>query len=474
MIWFITATYLFILQIGFVLFFGFRNPSKTMAWLTITYLIPLVGFMLYFVMATDYRMAPTLNRRNSKKPLLSSQLSEHISVSRWNHFSNRHAGRQERLIGFMQSIPEAPLTECNEIQVYNNGEDTFESIIHALNRAKHHIHMEYFIIRNDQIGRKIQQILIDRAKQGVQVRVVIDGLGSHELKHSFLDEWKHAGVNVQIFSPLRKSMLRKQVNYRNHRKIIVIDGLIGFLGGTNIGDEYLGRSSKFGFWRDTHMRIRGDAVFFLQHTFLNDWLAVSGEQVVSRQLFPQHACVGQAQIQIIPSGPDTDGDSIHEFYFSAFNASHQSISIVTPYFIPDRSLMMALKTAALSGVKVKIIIPEIEDHFLVKWAAYSYMEELMHAGVRFYKYTKGFIHAKIVIIDRTIASVGTANMDMRSLFDNFELNAAIFDEPTIEKLAQDFHEDITNSNEILMAEFCNRPLHQKGKEILARMVSSLL
>jgi len=474
MIWFIGATYLYILQIGLVLFLGFRNPTKTMAWLTITYVFPLLGFLLYFIMAKDYRMSPPLSRRYAKMPILSSQLTEHIQVSRWNHFPGRHKSRQNRLLGYMQSIPEAPLTECNEILVYNNGEETFEAIIHALNQAEHHIHMEYFIIRNDQIGRQIQQVLREKAKQGIEVRLMVDGLGSHELKFGYLDELKQAGVHVQIFSPLRKSLLRKQVNYRNHRKIIVIDGLTGFLGGINIGDEYLGRSSKFGFWRDTHMRIRGDAVFFLQHTFLNDWQSVNGDQIATRQLYPPHGCVGQAKIQLIPSGPDTDSDAIHEFYFSAFNASHHSISIISPYFIPDRSLLMALKTAALSGVEVKIIIPEIEDHFLVKWAAYSYMEELMLAGVRFFTYMKGFIHAKIVIIDRTLASVGTANMDMRSLFDNFELNAAIFDEKTINRLVRDFQEDLTNSKEIRLAEFCNRPLLQKGKEIIARMVSSLL
>ncbi|SDP23629.1 cardiolipin synthase [Paenibacillus sp. yr247] len=475
MAWLTLLLILFIAQIGFILFWGYKNPSKTVAWLTITFLLPFVGFVLFFFIAKDYKPTVPSVYRKLRSRLPSLLMDNIVSAEQAPQYRSRHVRSQRRLFRLLQSIPESPVTQCNDIAIYNNGNDTFAAILEALDRADHHIHMEYYIIRNDIIGRQVQQTLIRKARQGVQVRVLLDGLGSHELDEPFMKELRDAGADIRFFAPLGISLLlRKQFNYRNHRKIIVIDGNTGFLGGINIGDEYLGHHRKFGFWRDTHMKLRGDAVFFLQHTFMNDWYAVTGEPILSQEFFPTHDCAGNARLQIIPSGPDTPWNSILEVYFSAFTTAQNHIFIISPYFIPDRTILMALKTAALSGVEVKIILPEIEDHVLVKWAAYSYMEELMQAGVEFFHYKKGFIHAKIVIVDHTIASVGTANMDMRSFFDNFELNAAIYDEASIKRLIADFQNDLFDCAEVVLSEMSRRSSLQRGKEILARILSPLL
>jgi cardiolipin synthase len=254
----------------------------------------------------------------------------------------------------------------------------------------------------------------------------------------------------------------------------VIDGRIGFLGGINIGDEYLGQDPKLGFWRDTHVKVEGDAVFFLQKTFLADWAIVSGQRLSGRALFPSHQCTGDSRVQIIASGPDLNRDTILGMYFGAITTAQHRVYIATPYFIPDPGLLLAIKSAAASGLDVRIILPGVSDSRLVKWASMSYLEELMDAGVRIYQYRRGFMHAKVLLVDDLVASVGTANMDMRSLFDNFELNAVLFDEKSLKRLADDFHQDLKDSEEIDPESFKSRSRWQKGREVIARMLSPLL
>jgi cardiolipin synthase len=265
----------------------------------------------------------------------------------------------------------------------------------------------------------------------------------------------------------------KRINYRNHRKILVIDGMKGYLGGINVGEEYLGANPRLGFWRDTHMELIGDSVYSLQVAFLEDWRFVSGKQLTDPILFPEHHNTGRKCVQIIRSGPDTHWDAILEMYFGAITCAKKRIYMTTPYFIPDPSITMGLKTAAISGVDVKIIYPSRSDSKIVNYASISYFEELMQAGVRFYSYEKGFIHAKVLIIDDILASVGTANLDMRSFFSNFELNAVLFDKETIQRLEADFLLDLKGSKELKLEVFQKRSRWQKGKEVVARLLSPL-
>jgi cardiolipin synthase len=474
--WLAIAMFVFILQVLLVLFLEFRNPSKTTAWLLIIFLFPVLGFIMYYFIARAYQKRGRIRRRGRKtKPRLPVGVSDKIHISnRAAQLQGQDIHLQKRLLHLLQSIPDSPITACNETEIYANGKDTFESIIAALESARSHIHLEYYIIHADVIGTEIQQVLIRKAREGVEVRLIFDGLGSYDLSGDYIKQLVEAGVQVHCFMPLRHAFLKKSLNYRNHRKIVVVDGVIGFLGGINIGDEYLGNNPKFGFWRDTHMRLAGDAVFFLQQTFLKDWAFVSGDKLSDNRFYPKHNCLGKEHVQIVSSGPDAQWDTILEVYFSSISTAEERIFIVTPYFIPDPSIVMALKTAALSGVEVKVILPGLSDHIIVKWASLSFIEELMHAGVQFYLYQKGFIHAKILIVDEKIASVGTANLDMRSFFENFELNAVLFDKKTIDALVEDFDEDLAGSTEIVLEEFSKRSRYQRGKEVFARMLAPLL
>lgn len=472
----LVALILFVAQVGIVLLLEFKNPSKTTAWLLIIFLLPVLGFILYYFVAREYRKQRFVRRHGRKTSYLLPEGAVHnIEVAmKAKELRNPDVAKQKRLFGLLKSNPESPITLCNETEIYSEGVSTFEAIIQALEGAKHHIHLEYYTIHADKIGLAIQDVLIRKAKEGVEVRLAYDGLGSYKLKGSYVRKLQEAGVKVGCFFPLRAAFVTRNLNYRNHRKIVVVDGLIGFLGGINIGDEYLGRNERFGFWRDTHMRLVGDSVYFLQQTFLNDWEFMTGEKLVDPVYFPKHGCMGQERIQIVASGPDGEWDTIQEMFFGAMSTAVDRIYIVSPYFIPDPSILMAIKTAALSGVEVRIILPGISDHPLVKWAAFAYIEELMNAGVRFYLYRKGFIHAKILIVDETMATVGTANMDMRSFFDNFEMNAVMFDKETIRKLDEDFREDLENSEEMSLERFKRRSRRQRAKEVFARMLSPLL
>lgn len=331
-----------------------------------------------------------------------------------DRFSHQH-----RLFNLLSHLSESPITGCNHSTVLTNGEEAFAAMLREMEKAKHHLHVEFYIFRDDVISTKFQDVMIRKAQEGVKVRFICDGLGSHKMSWSFIRKLQDAGVEFHYFLPPLIATIDRRVNYRNHRKIVVVDGQVGFVGGINVGDDYLGQYPEIGFWRDTHVQIEGDAVYFLQSTFLNDWKLASGERITEPQLaelFPPHICSGEERIQILASGPDQDWDAIQEMCFGAISVACERIYITTPYFIPDPALYEALKTAAVSGVDVKIIIPYQSDSKLVHLASLSYVEELLRAGVEFFQYRKGFVHAKVMIVDELLATVGTANMDMRSFF----------------------------------------------------------
>ncbi len=294
------------------------------------------------------------------------------------------------------------------------------------------------------------------------------------MKRSFVKKLKDAGVEVHFFLPPLLATIDRRINYRNHRKIVVVDGNVGFVGGMNVGDDYLGQYPKVGYWRDTHLKIEGDAVYYLQNIFLNDWQLASGQEIIDKDLFPEHECSGLEQIQIISSGPDQEWDAIQEMCFGAISVADRRVWITTPYFIPDPAIYEALKTAAVSGVDVRIIIPWKSDSRMVHLASLSYVDELLRAGVKFYQYRRGFVHAKVIIVDDLIASVGTANMDMRSFFSNFELTAVLFEQTSINRLVSDFEEDLRYCSAIQLESFLSRPFLHKRAEMLCRMLSPLL
>lgn len=476
MMWLLVVLLLFIFQIITILILEFRDPSKAVAWMFIGIFVPFFGFVAYYFVAQEFKKRKQIRLRGSRlfQEIRGHLWNEAVIVEKVDEMCNDEFLHQARLFNLLSHLSESPITGCNNSRVLTNGKATYQAMLEAMETAVDHIHLEFYIFREDVIGIKFQDVMIRKARDGVKVRVVCDGVGSYGLKRPFLQRFKDAGVEFHFFLPPLIALLDRRVNYRNHRKILIVDGKKGFVGGLNIGDDYLGLYPKIGHWRDTHLEIEGDAVYFVQNVFLNDWKLASGERIVDISLFPTHECTGKEQIQILSSGPDQVWNAVQEMCFGSVVVAKERIWITTPYFIPDSSVYEGLKTAAVSGVDVRIIIPYQSDSRLVHMASLSYVEELLLAGVRFFQYRKGFVHAKIMIVDHLLATVGTANMDMRSFFCNFELTAVLFEQEPIASLVHDFEEDLQVCSEIQLEPFLHRSRLQKGEEILCRMLSPLL
>lgn len=476
MLWLIGILLVFIVHLGLILLLEFRNPGKAVAWMLILFLCPPLGPVLYYFMARDYKKRKWLLQRgpvpfDGIRELLSRRS---VIADTLKGMQNPEFAHQERLYALLTHQAANPITGGNRTEVYSSGETAFGAMLERMEQARDHIHLEFYIFRSDMIGSAFGEVLIRKAREGVKVRMICDGLGSFKLERSFTERLRKAGVEVYFFLPPRVAVRNRRVNYRNHRKIVVVDGRVGFVGGLNVGDDYLGLYEKMGYWRDTHLQLEGDSVHYLQLAFLEDWLLASGQDLGDPALFPSGEGPGGEQVQVLTSGPNLPRNTIQEMCFNSIAVAKRRIWIASPYFIPDPSVYSALKTAALSGVEVIVIMPYHSDSRLVKLASLSYVEDLLQAGVNFVQYTKGFIHAKVMLIDGLLASVGTANMDMRSFFYNFELTALLFDPDTIARLERDFKQDLADSVPILPEDFARRPRGQKGLELLARLLSPLL
>ncbi len=453
-----------------------RNPLKTISWVLVLILLPVIGFIFFIFFGQNFRKEKIIARKGLRNhESLSNLAHEQINhLSEGEIFENPLLEEKRSLITLLLNNSSAVITIGNNVNVLQNGKATFSAIIDALESARHFIHLEYYIFEEDEIGGIIKEILKRKASQGVEVRLIVDDVGSWELKKPFFREMHNAGIHAYSFLQVRFPNLTSKVNYRNHRKIIVIDGQIGFLGGINIADRYVKGSSDYGIWRDTHLMIDGDAVNTLQTVFLTDWFFVSQTELHDRKYFPVKNPLGQKMVQIVASGPDSDWPAIMMGIFQAIAAAKKYVYIATPYFMPSESVLLALKTAALGGVDVRIIIPEKSDAFVTLLSSRSFIREMLEAEVKFYFYLKGFLHSKVMIVDDTISVIGSANMDFRSFEQNFEITAFIFDDETSVELRNTFLEDINNSKRVLAEEWGKRPLIEKTKESFARLVSPLL
>jgi cardiolipin synthase len=334
--------------------------------------------------------------------------------------------------------------------------------------------MEYYIIEDDHIGNLIQRLLIKKAKEKVEVRFIYDDVGCWSLPNHFIDAMTDAGVEIYPFLPVRFPSFANKINYRNHRKIVVVDGTVGFVGGLNIADRYLQGKQELGIWRDTHLRLEGEVVRSLQVVFLVDWYFVSDEIVQDKRYFPISNIQEHHLVQITASGPDSDWASIMQAYFAAISSAKSSIYISSPYFLPNESILTALKAASLSGLDVRILLPARSDSKMVFWSSRSYVTELLGAGIRVFFYEKGFPHSKLLIVDSVLCSVGTANMDIRSFDQNFEVSALIYDEDITRELLDSYLLDLQNSTEIILRDWEKRSKRDSIKESVARIFSPLL
>ncbi|MFC5701801.1 cardiolipin synthase [Cohnella faecalis] len=475
MTWIVLFLLVILFQAATILLLEFRRPAHATAWLFILFLFPLVGFILYYFLAHEYRRSRSVKRRGRMDERRRAiRLRKSTLLTRPSQLPDEKLSENGRLFRMLVKGGEFPITGANRTRLFNNGHDTYDAMLEAIRSAKHHIHMSSYIVRDDHMGRLFRDTLADKARQGVEVRFLFDGLGSYKLKAAYFKPLLEAGGRFACFFPIRISFLKKRLNYRNHRKILVVDGLKGFVGGINLGDEYVGKDRRLGYWRDTHLEIEGDAVYGLQEVFLKDWELATKERPSHPDYFPDHACEGREPVQIVSGGPNRRGDAIHDAVYALISSARERIWITTPYFIPSAAISMALHDAAMSGLDVRILIPSIPDTYLVHWATLSYVEELMKSGVRVWQYQKGFVHAKTIVIDKMAATVGTANMDLRSFFSNFELNAHLFDAEAISRVENHFLEDLQDSTEMRLQLFRERSKKQKTREALARLLSPLL
>lgn len=463
------------LFIGFFIFLENRNPRTTIAWMVVLAVFPIIGFIFYLLFGQNYRRN---KKKYEKKAWLDEQAFAKIEGNRQINEKelNQMGEHQKNLFRLAHRIGKSPISFYTETKVLTNGEQTFNALIEAMKNATHHIHLEFYIVRDDNIGNEIKEILMEKAKAGIEVRFLYDAVGSWKLSSSYISDLKEAGVEIEPFSPVHLPSLNSQINFRNHRKIVVVDGNVGFVGGLNIGDEYLGKNEYFGFWRDTHLYVRGEAVRSLQLIFLQDWYYTTGKTLLTPVYLSPNLVEDEefGGVQLLSGGPDNTWNVIKSVFFAMITSAKKSIWIESPYFIPDDDILSALRVAALSGIDVRVILPGKPDKRLVFYGSRSYYKELLEAGVRVFEYQNGFLHSKVIIVDCELASIGTANMDMRSFHLNFEVNAFLYKTKSTETLVRDFLNDIENSKEVHLEDYINRPILQRLNESFARLFSPLL
>ena len=463
-------TGIIILNIIFIIlliFFERKDPTVTWAWLLILTLIPVLGFVLYLFFGLTPKKRKVFQRKQQADTLNNKVQDTNFYLDEQKPFFD-HLEQSIMRIGFKNELPAE--MGYNQLKIYSNGQDKFEDLFQDLKNAKKFIHANYYIINDDELGNKFMRILAKKAEEGVEVRLLYDKMGCRELSRYTIFNLEDAGAKVVSFAPFVLD-----INYRNHRKNLIIDGKIGYLGGINIGDEYLGFSDRFGEWRDTHLKIQGESVKSQQYRFLLDWKFASGNDLVEeKKYFPENNIKGDAAIQIVSSGPDSREAEIKAMFLKMIYEAEKTINIQTPYFIPDQSVLEALIIASRSGVDVKIMIPDRGDHPFVYAANNSFVGQLLDAGARCYRYTKGFLHSKTICIDSRVLSIGTTNMDVRSFKLNFEINAFIYDKERSEYHDRIFAKDIENSEEITKRVYQKRGWKMKVEESVSRLLSPIL
>ncbi|HLR15740.1 MAG TPA: cardiolipin synthase [Bacillota bacterium] len=455
-----------------IIFFERQNPSATWAWLMVLVFIPIIGFILYLIFNQNFTRKKMFNWEDEAKTGVQKHAQEQLQSLKDGTFSfvNESNKRYKENIYMNVVNDQAVFTQKNDVMIYTDGRKKFDALLSDIQGATDHIHIQYYIIHDDGLGTELIQTLTEKAREGVQVRVLYDHMGSRGISSTFYQDLEQAGGIVEVFFP------HFHLNYRNHRKLAIIDGHVGYIGGFNVGDEYLGLDEKFGYWRDTHLRTKGEVVHSLQNRFILDWNQASKEHGIhyEQRFFPEFLQIGDVGAQIVSSGPDTEGQQIKKAYVKMINSAEKYVYLQTPYFIPDDTVRDALRIAVESGVDVRIMVPDKPDHIFVYWATLSNVGELLKAGAKVFIYSNGFVHAKTLVVDDAIASVGTANIDHRSFRLNFEVNAFIYDEKTTANLRKAFENDIQVSEELTYEQYQERSIIIKIKESVSRLISPVL
>lgn len=470
---------LVILTVGWVLMTK-TDSTSAVAWILLVVFLPYLGAILFFFFGYQHVNRPIRRKRRHKQRYQSpADPASYSSQLRPKEVPITEGSTSDSLSRLAFRCGAYAVTFGNQVEFYHDGVVAIAAMLDAIRNARHHIHILVFIFQCDELGKELIELLATKAREGVEVRLLYDAMGSHRLTQRFLRPLHEAGGKSSVFLPLNLFRRRLQINMRNHRKILVVDGQVGFVGGLNFGDEYLCRSPKFGYWRDTHLRIEGPAVVDLQRLFAEDWNFASGELLhestsAADCYFQAKNLTGAYPIQVIDSGPDRDLKAIREVTFAAILRAQRRLWIASPYFVPDAALLDALKLAAFNGVDVRLLGQLKPDKWIPQLAARYWWSQVLPAGVKVYQYRKGMMHAKVMLVDDEFASVGTANLDNRSMHLNFEVNCLLYSRPAVVLLDEQFRRDFEESEQIDLAVFARRPFVARLAENACRLLSPIL
>lgn len=441
------------------------KPSKTLAWLLVIFTIPVGGILLYILLGRNRRKQKLLKL---EKPF--SVITPKEDIAQPTSIPDAHL-KLKKLVynncGF-------PVTLGNELFLLKNGKSTFESVFNALNSAQQRIHLQYYIFEEGELADRLLLLFTDKIAQGVQIRMIYDGVGSFSLSKKYLTRLLDIGVEVYPFLPFKFGRFLRALNYRNHRKIITVDGKIAFTGGINVSDKYLKGDPELGNWNDMHLRLQGPVAKHLDHVFITDWFLVSQKEILPLPIQVVPIYEDGKQVQVVSGGPDDDFPTVKQVYFTIINTATEYLYITNPYIIPNAAMLQALQTTALSGVDVRIMISEKTDGKIVGWCVRSYFETLLKSGIKIYLFPDGFLHSKIMVSDDTLVTIGTANLDDRSFDQNYEVNAIVYDGAFAKLLKDDFLLDSGISRVLTYEEHLKRPWADKLKEGFGKVFSPLL
>ena len=460
-----------------IVFFERRDPRTVWTWLLVLYFIPILGVFLYFMIGHDFHKQHIFRTKEIEDAMYSAISKQEETIIR-----DGFAPSDPRMRKFSDMVlmnleaADSVYSSDNEVEIFTDGREKFQALYREMQKAKEYIHIQYYIIRSDELWEPFEALLEQKVREGVEVRLLYDSMGCRKMKRSDWKRIRSKGIQVGEFFPAVLGRLQLRMNYRNHRKIVIIDGKTAFVGGFNIGREYLGLDEKFGYWRDTHLRICGSAVLSLHIRFILDWNYTTKQNlfIQDRYFHAQKEKPGDEAVQIISSGPDSKWQNIRNVYLKMISKARKNIYIQTPYFIPDEAVLDAIRIAAMSGVDVRVMIPCKPDHPFVYWATYSYIGDLLDAGAKCYTYDNGFLHAKGMVVDGLVSCYGTANMDIRSFRLNFEVNAVIYSSRTARKMEQIFMEDLKKSTRVTRYLYGRRSYLVRFKEQFSRLLSPLL
>ena len=444
-----------------------KNPLYTIFWIFLLYLLPYIGFFIYLFFGLTFKKKRVANKIYKLKKLRSRK---NVSES-----DREELRRWKGLITYLEMSTDNYITSNNEIQLYFTGKEFFSNLKKEIANAKKFINMEYFIFQFDGIGKEIADLLIKKVNEGVEVNLIIDGvnLANFKLKRYF----KNTGVNLYLFFRTYIPLFNVRINYRDHRKVTIIDNRVAFVGGMNIGDEYLGKG-KIGYWRDTSVKIYGDIVSSFEKEFYFSLSIVKNkylrDEKISNEISLKYEEEDNVYMQVISSGPNYEFPAIRDNYIKLIQEARKSVFIQTPYFVPDDLLLDTLKSAVLSGIDVKIMIPNKADHPFIYWINQYYVAELLRLGANIYRYENGFIHSKTILVDEEVVSVGTCNFDYRSFYLNFEINLNIYNKEVANSFKTQYYKDIAISKKLTFADFKKRSIFTKVKESVFRLLSPIM